>query len=255
MNGDKGKKGGYGLRSNFEGASEVEAEASETRKQDGDRRDTETLDSICTEEEAMNVGGEIRHGSEDPNKDVNISRKSVSRTLLSELNRLDAETIDVQQLMVNKEEVPPEQQQWNPLVDQEDPEPPNIKEEREEPWITQDGLQLQGLEEADIKFTFTPVAVKSEEDKENLESSKLHQSERKENRADCGGPEPARNSGPDGRLQPGPEDKTLDSSETEDSEDDWMETREPQTGLNTSNNKQPPSDMGSKTEKKIVKLL
>ncbi|CAB1436948.1 unnamed protein product [Pleuronectes platessa] len=31
---------------------------------------------------------------------------------------------DVQQLMVNKEEVLPEQQQWSPLVDQEDPEPP-----------------------------------------------------------------------------------------------------------------------------------
>ncbi|CAB1419913.1 unnamed protein product [Pleuronectes platessa] len=115
---------------------------------------------------------------------------------------------DVQQLMVIKEEVPPEQQQWSPLVDQEDPEPPHIKEEQEEPWTTQDGQQLQGLEEADIKFTLTPVDVKSEEEK--LKSSKLHPSETKESRADCGGPEPARNSDPDGRLQPGPEDKTED---------------------------------------------
>ncbi|XP_060950161.1 zinc finger and SCAN domain-containing protein 2-like [Limanda limanda] len=156
----------------------------------------------------------------------------------------------IQQLMVIKEEVPSEQQQWSPLVDKKDPEPPHIKEEQEEPWTNQDGQQLQGLEEADIKFTLTPVAVKSEEDEEKLKSSKLHPSETKENRADCGGPEPARNSGPDGRSQPGPEDKTEDSSETEDSEDYWMETREPQTGLNTRNNKQPLSDMGSKTEKK-----
>ncbi|XP_062253122.1 uncharacterized protein LOC133961783 isoform X2 [Platichthys flesus] len=122
---------------------------------------------------------------------------------------------DVQLLMVNKEEVPPEQQLWSPLVDQEDPEPPHIKEEQEEPWTTQDGQQLIGLEEADIKFTLTPVAVKSEEDEEKLKSSKLHPSERTENRADCGGPEPARNLSPDGRLQPGPEDKAEDSSETE----------------------------------------
>ncbi|CAB1429383.1 unnamed protein product [Pleuronectes platessa] len=122
---------------------------------------------------------------------------------------------DVQQLMVNKEEVPPEQQQWSTLVDQEDQEPPNLKEEQEEPWTNQDGQQLQGLEEADIRFTLTPVAVKSEEDEEKLKTSKLHLSETKENRADCGGPEPARNLSPDGRLQPGPEDKTEDSSETE----------------------------------------
>ncbi|CAB1412465.1 unnamed protein product [Pleuronectes platessa] len=151
---------------------------------------------------------------------------------------------DIQQLIVIKEEVPPEEQQWSPLVDQEDPEPPHIKEEQEEPWTNQDGQQLQGLEEADIKFTLTPVAVKSEEDEEKLKSSKLHPSETKENRPDCGGPEPARNSGPDGRLQPATEDKTEDSSETEVSEDEWMEIREPQTGLNTRNTKQPLSDMG-----------
>ncbi|XP_060926524.1 oocyte zinc finger protein XlCOF6.1-like [Limanda limanda] len=159
-------------------------------------------------------------------------------------------TADVQQLMVIKEEVPPEEQQWSPLVDQEDPEPPHIKEEREEPWTNQDEQQLQRLEEADIKFTLTPVAVKSEEDEEKHKSSTLRPSERKENRVDCGGPEPARNSGSDGCSQPGPEDKSEDSSETEVSEDDWMETSEPQTGLNTRNNKQPLSDMGSKTEKK-----
>ncbi|CAB1426593.1 unnamed protein product [Pleuronectes platessa] len=130
---------------------------------------------------------------------------------------------DVQQLVLSKAEVPPEQQPWSPLVDQEDPEPPHIKEEQEELWTKQEG-------EADIKFTLIPVAVKSEEDEETPQSSQLHQSQTEENRANCGGPEPepARNSGPEGHLEPGPE--TEESSETADSEGDWMETREPQPG-------------------------
>ncbi|XP_060939449.1 gastrula zinc finger protein XlCGF57.1-like [Limanda limanda] len=146
---------------------------------------------------------------------------------------------DVQQLMVIKEEVPPEQQQWSPLVDQEDPDPPHIKEE---PWTNQEGEQQ--LEQADIKFTLTAVTVKSEEDEEKPQLSQLHQSQTEENRADCGEQEPARISGPDGHLQQGTEDKTVDS------EDDWMQTREPQSGLNTKNNKQPLSDMKCKTGKK-----
>ncbi|CAB1420963.1 unnamed protein product, partial [Pleuronectes platessa] len=109
----------------------------------------------------------------------------------------------VQQLMVNKEEVPPVQQQWSPLVDQEDPEPPYIKEELEEPWTNQEGEQLQQLEQADIKFPWTAVTMKSEEDEEKPELSQPHQSQTEENRADCGEQEPASNSGPDGHLQQG----------------------------------------------------
>ncbi|XP_060931951.1 replication initiator 1-like [Limanda limanda] len=157
---------------------------------------------------------------------------------------------DFLQPVVSKEEVPPEQQQWSPLADQEDPEPPHIKEEQEETWTNQEGEQFQQLEEADNKFKLTPFAVKSEEDGEKPQSSQLHQSQNEENRANGGRPEPARSSGPDGFLQPGPEDKTEDSSETEDSEDGWMETREPQSGLNIRNNKQPFSDMGWETDKK-----
>ncbi|XP_078119585.1 uncharacterized protein LOC144526190 [Sander vitreus] len=70
---------------------------------------------------------------------------------------------DVQQLSVVKAEVPPEQQEWSSGLDQEDPEPPHIKEEQEELWTSQEGEQLQGLEETDIKFPFTSVPVKSEE--------------------------------------------------------------------------------------------
>ncbi|XP_074469099.1 uncharacterized protein LOC141754125 isoform X3 [Sebastes fasciatus] len=150
---------------------------------------------------------------------------------------------DVQQLLVVKEEVPPEQQEWRSSLDQEDPEPPHIKEEQEDLWTSQEGEQLQGLEEADItKFTFTPVPVKSEDDEEEPQSSQLHQrlTEQMETKADgedCGGPEPARNSDLYRYLQ----DKTGDSSEPEtDDSEDWKETREPQSDLNSLNNDEVP---------------
>ncbi|KAL7374631.1 hypothetical protein ABVT39_004321, partial [Epinephelus coioides] len=142
---------------------------------------------------------------------------------------------DVQQLPVVKEEVPPEQQEWSSSVDQEDPEPPHIKEEQEELWISHQGEQLQGLEEDDItKFTSTPVPVKSEDDEEEEPHfSQLHQrySEQMETETegdDCGGPESGRH------LQPETHDNTGDSPEpeTDDSNDDLKETREYQLGLN-----------------------
>nr|XP_033465327.1 uncharacterized protein LOC117245858 isoform X4 [Epinephelus lanceolatus] len=142
---------------------------------------------------------------------------------------------DIQQLSVVKEEVPPEQQEWSSSVDQEDPEPPHIKREQEELWISQVEEQLQGLEEDDIiKFTSTPVPVKSEDDEEKPQSLQLHQrhTEQMETEAegeDCVGAEPARNSDPDTHLQPETVDKTRESSEPEtDDSDDWKETRKPQ---------------------------
>ncbi|KAM7384882.1 hypothetical protein PAMA_011984 [Pampus argenteus] len=152
---------------------------------------------------------------------------------------------NVKKFMVSKEEVPPEQQERSSSLDQEEPEPPHIKEEQEELWTSQEGEQLQGLEEADIT-TFTPVSVKSEDDEEKPQSSQLHhrQTEQMETEAD-GGSEPARNSHP---HKPDTDDKT-NASETEDSNDGWKQLREPQSGLNR-NNLVPVSSVGSDAAKR-----
>ncbi|CAB1447503.1 unnamed protein product [Pleuronectes platessa] len=184
----------------------------------GGKAQVPALEAPLLTERLMAAGEEILAGLEETLAEFEDRLDQSKREIRRQRRLLRAVCpADVQQLMVNKEEVPPEQQQWSPIVDQEDPEPPDIKEEHEEPWTTQDGQQLQGPDEAHNNFTLTPVSMKSEEDEEKLKSSKLYPIQTKENRADCGGPEPARISGPDGRLQPGPEDKTEDSSETKDS--------------------------------------
>ncbi|XP_071062666.1 zinc finger protein ZFP2-like [Pseudochaenichthys georgianus] len=145
---------------------------------------------------------------------------------------------DVQQLVVVKEDLLPDQQEWSTSLDQEDPEPPpHIKQEQE-------GEQLQELEEADItKSTFTPDPVKSEDDKEKPQSSQPHerQTEHMETEADgvdCRGPEPARNSDPENSLQPKTEHDTEDSSELDTGDSaDWKETREPASGSNSLKNR------------------
>ncbi|KAM6946703.1 uncharacterized protein PEZ65_000460 [Lycodopsis pacificus] len=188
----------------------------------------------------------------------------------------------VQQLLLAKEEVPSEQQEWSSSLDQEDPEPPHIKEEQEDPetphikeeqedpepphikeeeedpepphikeeqedpepphikeeqeelCTSQEGEQLQGLEEADVKFSFTPV--KSEDEEEEAQSSQLHQRQTKQmgteaDGEDCGGPEPDRNFDPDRHPEPDTDEKTGDSSDTDEG-GDGKKTREPQSGLN-----------------------
>uniref|UniRef100_A0A671X2V1 Zinc finger protein 37-like n=1 Tax=Sparus aurata TaxID=8175 RepID=A0A671X2V1_SPAAU len=146
------------------------------------------------------------------------------------------------QLLAIKEEAA-----WSSSLDQEDPpELPHIKEEQKELWTSQEGEQLPGLEEADIKFTFTPFPVKSEEDdEEEPQSSQLHQIKTEEIRdgerlntkydeEDCGGPEPARNLNTDSNLQPADDDKTSHSSEPESDDSwDWEDTRKHHPGLNS----------------------
>ncbi|KAF1382150.1 hypothetical protein PFLUV_G00161470 [Perca fluviatilis] len=135
---------------------------------------------------------------------------------------------DVEQVLVVKEEFPPEQQECSASLDQQEPEPPpHIKEEQEEPWSSQEGEQLQGLEEADItKFPFTPVPVKSEDDEEEgLQQRQTEHMETEADGEDWGGPEPARNSNPHPLLQP----------ETDDSVDSdvWKDDSESGSRLNS----------------------
>ncbi|KAI3359047.1 hypothetical protein L3Q82_015414 [Scortum barcoo] len=141
---------------------------------------------------------------------------------------------------------PPCEEVQREIKQEDPPESPHIKEEQEEVWISQEGEQLQGLEEADIsKFPFTPVPVKSEDDEEKPQSSQLHQThtEQMETGADgedCGGPEPARNSDPDQHLQPDADEKPSVSFKTDDSVDSdfWKETRERLSYLNSLNNEE-----------------
>ncbi|XP_042291827.1 zinc finger protein 233-like [Thunnus maccoyii] len=169
------------------------------------------------------------------------------RRLLDEVSRPGITAVfaaDIQQLLESKEEVPPEQQQeWSSGLDQQDPEdPPHIKEEQEELWTSQEGEQLQGLEEADItKFTFTPVPVTSEDDDDDAEkspSSQLHQRQTEEMKTEADGEEPASNICPERHLQPDRHVKTshFPEPETEDRTYCWVEIRELQPDLNTLNN-------------------
>uniref|UniRef100_A0A672ZGF8 C2H2-type domain-containing protein n=1 Tax=Sphaeramia orbicularis TaxID=375764 RepID=A0A672ZGF8_9TELE len=134
---------------------------------------------------------------------------------------------DVQQLLVVKGEVPPEQQEWNPTVDQEEPEPPHIKEEQEELWTTQ---------EANItKFPSTPVPVKSEDE---VKCSQLNQTQTEENKVeankvDCGGSEPASSFHPHRHLQTKTDEQNEDSEETEDSDEDQTLNHKPESKLPT----------------------
>ncbi|XP_006808659.2 zinc finger protein 235-like, partial [Neolamprologus brichardi] len=122
---------------------------------------------------------------------------------------------DVRKVIVGEEE----QQQWSPLLDSEHT---HIKEEQEEAWSSQDADQLRRPQEACVTIlTFSPV--KNEEDaEEKPESSQLH-------RHQTGMKKEARNSDPESHSEPGT-DKASDSSETEVSDGDWEQNKEPQSG-------------------------
>ncbi|XP_039463756.1 zinc finger and SCAN domain-containing protein 12-like [Oreochromis aureus] len=84
---------------------------------------------------------------------------------------------DVPQQPVCEEEVLPEQQLWNQerssSLDQEEPEPPQIKEEQEELCSSQEGEQLGLKEEPD---TFMVTAAEEGEHRANMEQLLSHSS-------------------------------------------------------------------------------
>ncbi|XP_030002784.1 zinc finger protein 771-like [Sphaeramia orbicularis] len=140
---------------------------------------------------------------------------------------------DIQQQLVVQEEVPPEQQEWNPIVDQEEPEPepPHIKEEQEEPWTS--------VEVNITKFASTPVPVKSEDDdEEKVESSQHKQTQIEEikeeaNTVDCGGSETSSSFYPHRHLQRIIDEQNEDCEETENSNEDQILNHKPESKLPT----------------------
>ncbi|XP_043994838.1 zinc finger protein 771-like isoform X2 [Gambusia affinis] len=129
---------------------------------------------------------------------------------------MEEEVYDVQDLMVIKEE-----KNWSPRPDQEDQNPPQIKEEQEEDDITE--------------FIFNPV--KSEDDEEKPQLPELHHNQTEESE-DFVGPEP------DKRLESDVEDKTSDSSsessETDISDGNWEGSSEAQSSLGSATNNTDP---------------
>ncbi|KAM7413806.1 hypothetical protein PAMA_018886 [Pampus argenteus] len=144
---------------------------------------------------------------------------------------------------------------------QKDPEPPHIKEEQEELWSSQDAsIPIKSELENDEEQKAQSSQLHQTQSEENREAdpsdSSLAQIERDTDGGDCGGSESARNLDPDEYLQPDSDDETVqnqskqtqtgvfvsqaacddrtsDSSEpdTENSDDDWKETKECQSKL------------------------
>ncbi|XP_047216058.1 uncharacterized protein LOC124865137 [Girardinichthys multiradiatus] len=167
-------------------------------------------------------------------------------------------------------------------MDQQELELLHIKEESERIWASQDGEQLNVKEETDdTRFPVTVVHMTSEEDEEKPLFSQLHQHQTDDRDLpsssstdqikaeikveDCGTSETSIN--PDLNTHGGfsnysltkdseddeedvkhheSELKHLSDSETEDSEEDWKESRTPGSGRNTVNKSLSCSECGGK---------
>ncbi|XP_010904305.4 zinc finger protein 184-like isoform X2 [Esox lucius] len=95
------------------------------------------------------------------------------QSLLRISPKVKLHTVDSLQvsLSVSEEEIFPElqlcEQEWSPSLGEEDPEPPQIKEEQEELRTSKEEEQDQGVELDILKFKFTPSSVKNECDQED----------------------------------------------------------------------------------------
>ncbi|XP_034027803.1 protein Spindly-B-like isoform X2 [Thalassophryne amazonica] len=179
------------------------------------KEEQEELWTVMSEDEEKPQSSELHQTQRDESTEVELlsSKASEPRTLKIEGDgeksggSQEASNSVMQQLLVIKEEIPLEPQEWHQNVDQED-----IKEEQENLCNSQ---QLHQLEEADItELIFTAVPVKSEHD-EKTQSSQDLQSQSDEgaedepvassstvnkelttqaDEEDYGGPQPARSS-------------------------------------------------------------
>uniref|UniRef100_A0A3B3YM67 C2H2-type domain-containing protein n=1 Tax=Poecilia mexicana TaxID=48701 RepID=A0A3B3YM67_9TELE len=107
-----------------------------------------------------------------------------------------------------------------------------MKEEEEEPWSSQQGEPLSVKEEADAsRSPVIAVLIKSEDDEEEPLISHLHQTE--------DGELPSSSSAQQNlKAEPEGEEDDVEQpdsgSETEDSDDEWKESRTPESGVNRS---------------------
>ncbi|XP_034048740.1 zinc finger protein OZF-like [Thalassophryne amazonica] len=204
------------------------------QSQRDESREVELLSSNSTEHRTLKVEA---HGD-----DCGESEPARDLGRCSHLQHTD----DVQQLHPIKEEILPEQQEWNLSVDQAD-----VKEEQDKLWITQQRQQLYQLEEANT--TLAVVSVKSEND-EKPQSSQAHHSQSDESTdavpvacnstilrilteeavgEDDGRPQPASNSGPYSCLKPNSNGRSSKSSTIDtDNSQDWKQTRDFSSGFN-----------------------
>ncbi|MED6262947.1 hypothetical protein ATANTOWER_030528 [Ataeniobius toweri] len=144
-------------------------------------------------------------------------------------------------------------------MDQQELELLHIKEESERIWASQDGEQLNVKKETDdTRLPLTVVHMKSEEDEKKPLFSQLHQQQTEDRDLpssssgdqikaeikveDCGTAESSRN--PDLNTHWGSPNYT----ETEDSEDDWKESRTPGSERNTVNKSLSCSECGGKCD-------
>ncbi|XP_054631015.1 uncharacterized protein LOC129180501 isoform X2 [Dunckerocampus dactyliophorus] len=90
----------------------------------------------------------------------------------------------VQQMIGHQEERPPQPQWGSSTLKQEDLQPPCVKQEEEELWVTQERQLPQGSAEADLtKLPQTGFSVKTEDHEDKPpESTQLHHSPSEENR-------------------------------------------------------------------------
>ncbi|GAA6221423.1 gastrula zinc finger protein XlCGF57.1-like, partial [Lates japonicus] len=97
--------------------------------------------------------GHLERKISEYKKEIDRNRKLLDLVPNCDLKRRGSVCpADVQQVLETKEEVSPEQQEWSSRLDQQDPEPPHIKEEQEELCLIQRPVEDCGGSELDRKL-------------------------------------------------------------------------------------------------------